>query len=102
MSKAVKVDTHELKQAVRRLGTAAERSASDAVKIAMTQASAFYMSFDDVEAVPYSVNSEGRIVISGSALDKVGNIEDVLAIQTQIAADTLNSVVQQGLKEVLE
>lgn len=102
MSRAVKVDTRELKRAVRRLGTAAERSASDAVKIAVTQASAFYMSFDDVEAVPYSVNSEGRIVISGSALDKAGSIEDVLAIQTQIAADTLNSVVQQGLKEVLE
>ena len=102
MSKAVKVDTRELKRAVRRLGTAAERSASNAVKIAMTQASAFYMSFDDVEAVPYSVNSEGRIVISGSALDKAGSIEDVLAIQTQIAADTLNSVVQQGLNEVLE
>ena len=102
MSKAATVDTKRLKQAVRRLGTAAERSASDAVKIAMTQASAFYMSFDDVEAVPYSVNSEGRIVISGSALDKAGSIEDVLAIQTQIAADTLNSVVQQGLKEVLE
>ena len=32
MSKAATVDTKRLKQAVRRLGTAAERSASNAVK----------------------------------------------------------------------
>lgn len=102
MSKAATVDTKRLKQAVRRLGTAAERSASNAVKVAITQANAFYMSFDETEAVPYTANTEGRIVVSSRNLDNLGSIEDVLAAQTQIAVDTMNAVVQSGIKEVLE
>lgn len=102
MSKAATVDTKRLKQAVRRLGIAAERSASDAVKIAISQANAFYMSFDETEAVPYAVNAEGRIVVSSRNLDNLGSIEDVLAAQTQIAVDTMNAVIQNGIKEALE
>ena len=60
------------------------------------------MSFDETEAVPYTVNTEGRIVVSSRNLDNLGSIEDVLAAQTQIAVDTMNAVVQSGIKEVLE
>lgn len=102
MSKAASVDTRQLKQSVRRLGTAAERSASDAVKVAITQASAFYMSFDAAESVEYIANSDGRIVVSSSGLENAASIEDVLAKQTQIAAETMTNVLQRGLKEVLE
>lgn len=102
MSKAASVDTRQLKRAVRRLGTAAERSASDAVKVAITQASAFYMSFDEAESVKYVANNNGRIVVSSAGMDNAASIEDVLARQTQIAAQTMTNVLQRGLKEVLE
>lgn len=102
MSKAASVDTRQLKQAVRRLGAAAERSASDAVKVAITQASAFYMSFDEAESVEYAANSDGRIVVSSTGLENAASIEDVLAKQTQIAAETMTNVLQRRLKEVLE
>ena len=48
------------------------------------------------------MNTEGRIVVSSRNLDNLGSIEDVLAAQTQIAVDTMNAVVQSGIKEVLE
>lgn len=98
----VTVDAGQLKKAVRRLGTAAERSAAQAVKVAIAQSSAFYMSFDEAEAVAYDTQGSGRIVVSSSKLENAASIEDVLAAQAQIAATTMNTIVQNGLKEALK
>lgn len=102
MSKATTVDTQALKKDVQALGKRVSASSAEAVNIAIKQAGAFYMSFDETDSIPYIAGSDGQITVSGKGLENAGSVEEVLAIQTQLAVDTLNQVLQKGLKEALE
>lgn len=97
-----------LEKALKELGKATQKSSADAVKIAIKQAGAFYMSFDDTESLPYVKGTDGMITVSGKGLagdaggaGDAGAVDEVLARQTQIAADALETQLQLGLKEFL-
>lgn len=91
-----------LEKALKELGKATQKSSADAVKIAIKQAGAFYMLFDDTESLPYVKGTDGMITVSGKGLaGDAGAVDEVLARQTQIAADALETQLQLGLKEFL-
>jgi hypothetical protein len=98
------VDTRALKKDIKRLGKTTAAIANTAVRVSVEQAGAFYMQFDDVEAVPFARNTNGNIVVTGSGLVDTsdGSIDEVLAFQTQVAVTTLQSVMSNGLKEVFK
>lgn len=103
MSKTLSVDTQQVRKSLDKLGKSAQRSASNAVRVALRQSQAFYMSFDDVESIPYVKESDGKITVSGPGLAKAAeDPDDLLARQTQIAAGTMQQVLTQGLKEALK
>lgn len=91
-----------LEKALKELGKATQKSSADAVKIAIKQAGAFYMSFDDTESLPYVKGTDGMITVSGKGLaGDADAVDEALARQTQIAADALETQLQLGLKEFL-
>lgn len=98
------VDTKQLGKDIKKLGKAVSQAAAGATKVALRQAQAFYMSFDETESVPYVKDSDGMITVSGPGLsrDSQASIEDVLAKQTWIASETAQQFIQRKLKEVLE
>lgn len=103
MSSPLQVDMRQVQKDIKKLGKTVQRTANDAVRIAIRQVGAFYMSFDDTESVPYVKEADGKITVSGPGLAKVADSpEDVLARQTQIAAGTLQQVLDAGIKEALK
>lgn len=91
-----------LEKALKSLGKTTQKSANNAVKVAVKQANAFYMSFDDTESLPYVKDADGMIIVSGKGLAADANsVDEVLARQTQIAADAMETQLQLGLKEFL-
>lgn len=103
-SQKTTVDTRTLKRDIQALGKRVSQAAGVATKVAVQQAGAFYMQFDETEAVPYVKNSNGMITVAGPNLEALTDegVEELLAAQTQIAAGTLQRVVQKGIKEALE
>lgn len=103
MSSPLQVDMRQVQKDIKKLGKTVQRTANDAVRIAIRQVGAFYMSFDDTESVPYVKEADGKITVSGPGLAKAADSpEDVLARQTQIAAGTLQQVLDAGIKEALK
>lgn len=103
MSKVLQVDAQQVRKDLNKLGKTVQRTAADAVRVTLRQTKAFYMSFDDVESIPYAKESDGKITVSGPGLAKAAeDPEDLLARQTQIAAGMMQQVLTQGLKEALE
>lgn len=103
MSKVLSVDTRQVRKDLNKLGKTVGRAAENAVRISLRQSQAFYMSFDDVESIPYVKESDGKITVSGPGLAKAAeDPDDLLARQTQIAASTMQQVLNQGLKEALK
>lgn len=91
-----------LEKALKELGKATQKSSADAVKVAIKQAGAFYMPFDDTESLPYVKGTDGMITVSGKGLaGDTSAVDEVLARQTQIAADAMETQLQLGLKEFL-
>lgn len=91
-----------LEKALKELGKATQKSSANAVKVAIKQAGAFYMSFDDTESLPYVKGTDGMITVSGKGLvGDASSVDEVLARQTQIAADAMETQLQLGLKEFL-
>lgn len=91
-----------LEKALKELGKVTQKSSANAVKVAIKQAGAFYMSFDDTESLPYVKGTDGMITASGKGLaGDAGTVDEVLARQTQIAADAMETQLQLGLKEFL-
>ena len=91
-----------LEKALRELGKTTQKTANNAVKVAVKQAGAFYMSFDDTESLPYVKGTDGMITVSGKGLaSDAESVDEVLARQTQIAADAMETQLQRGLKEFL-
>lgn len=89
-----------LEKALKQLGAAASKSSTTAVNVAVKQAHAFYMSFDDTESLPYVRGADGMITVSGKGLAAgTSSVDEVLARQTQIAVAVLETQLQQGLKE---
>lgn len=103
MSSPLSVDMRQVRKDLNKLGKTVQKTADNAVKVAIRQVGAFYMSFDDTESVPYVKEADGKITVSGPGLAKAADsIEDVLAIQTQVAAGTLQRVLTDGIKEALK
>lgn len=100
--KSTTVDTKALKKDIQALGKRVSASSSEAVNVAIKQAGAFYMSFDETEAVPFVSGADGMITVSGKGLERAESIEEVLALQTQAAVGTMARILQKGLKEALE
>lgn len=100
MSTLSKTSLGTLEKRVKQLSIAAERSAVDAVKIALNQATTFYMTFDEVDAVPMHTDASGRLVISSIGTDDA--LSALFELQTEIALTTLGSVLQHGIKEALK
>lgn len=100
---SVQIDTKKLSRDIKALGKTTSKAAADATKVALQQAQAFYMSFDETESVPFVKDSNGMITVSGPGLsrDSQASIEDVLAKQTWIAAETAQQFIQRKLREVL-
>lgn len=91
-----------LEKTLKKLGTTAQKASTDAVKVAVRQAGAFYMSFDETESLPYVKDADGMITVSGKGLAAgTSSIDEVLARQTQIASDTMQTQLQKGLREFL-
>ena len=98
------VNTKVLKKDIKRLGKTATMIANEAVRVSIEQASAFYMQFDDVEAVPFAKNTNGNIVVTGSGLVDTsdGSVAEVMAFQTGVASRTLQTALNNGLREVFK
>lgn len=98
------VDTKALKRNMKKMGKTAASIANEAVRVSVEQAGAFYMQFDEVEAVPFARNTNGNIVVTGSGLVDTsdGSIAEVMAFQTQVAVNTLQSVMNNGLMEAFK
>lgn len=91
-----------LEKALKELGKATQKSSANAVKVAIKQAGAFYTSFDDTESLPYVKGTDGMITVSGKGLvGDTSSVDEVLARQTQIATDAMETQLQLGLKEFL-
>lgn len=98
------VDTKQFERDIKRLKSTASGIAEEAIRASINQAKAFYMQFDETEAVPYTRNTDGTITVSGPGLVDAsdGSVEEVLQIATQVAFTTLKDVVNNGLKEAVK
>lgn len=98
------VNTKLLRKDLLELGKTVTKTAEGAVQIATGQSTPFAMSFDSVEALPWVQGTNSKIVLSGPALEKAmgGDLESILAAQTQVATETLRAALRKGLKEALE
>lgn len=91
-----------LEKTLKQLGKTVQKTSADAVRVAVKQASAFYMSFDDTESLPYVKDTDGMITVSGKGLAAgTSSVDEVLARQTQIASNTMEMQLQKGLREFL-
>lgn len=103
MSSALTVDTKKIKKDLKELGKSANHAAANAVQVAIRQAGAFYMSFDETESLPYVKDEDGYITVVGPKLAAgTDSPEEVLARQAQVAAAAMQQKVVQGLKEALK
>lgn len=96
------IDTRALKKDIQTLGKRVTAASVDAVNIAVKQTGSFYMSFDETTAIPFTAGTLGQLSVSGKGLETAGSVEEILALQTQMAVETMSAVLQKGLKEALE
>lgn len=91
------VDTRQFVKDMNKLVNAVTQTA-DAVVHEVTQEKAFHMSFDDIEAIPYVENADGKIIVVAKS--------DTLDITVNKAAEEsmaqLQLLVSQKMRSVLK
>lgn len=102
MPKDVTVDTKQLHRDIKKAQRRIDQVAQRAMAKVIAGKKQTYMSFDDVEAVPYASQASGTLVFSGSFEIGDTSLEELLARESQDVIEATVEELNKGIKGVFK
>lgn len=103
MKEGLSYNIKALKKDFKKLATDIELSAEQAVQKVVTQHTAFFMSFDETEAIPFVDKKKGAMVFSGNIEKDAGmSVEDFIQLKTKEITENTKEALQRSIMEVLK